>query len=233
MLVRSYSKNNNLVAEEVISTLKEQYPSRQWVASSKLSSDEIRGLNNQFGIENTLSLSANSDRPIEQPQAEETPQELHNDELTGQIQQTSQQLPQAQQSQSEMAQSIQYLLTQQQIPSYSSELSIEAAALDGSNDAYREFMAFQSSKASTRQGLQQLAQTLNELKYKASADGFEQTQKDFLLHLQANSEKLQATTELHQQQVQTTKKQTDSNINLMQNAVLNAIKEIRTGSSQD
>lgn len=237
MLVRAYCKVNGLKADEVLAILNQQYSQRQWVGSSKLSPDEMQSLNNHFDVGDRLPILPTATE-AEQPAVEDMRSPIEEEVLTpdsespaGQIQTAPQQLPQAQQSPSELTQAIQYLLTQQQSRLYSSELKTESAALDGASDAYREFMAYQSGYSGTAQGLQQLAQTLDELKYKASTDGFGQTQKDFLSSLRHNSERSRAANTQHTQQVQSTQTQTANSITQMQNAVLEATTKLKTGFS--
>lgn len=234
MLVRSYSKTNNLVAEEVISVLKQQYPQRQWVASSKLSPDEIQGLNSQFGVGEQLpSLPSGEEKTDDERSPDSDTQENSVNKAPGQIQTAPQQLPQAQQSSSEMAEAIQYLLSQQQPQSYASSVGIEAARLDGAAQAFRKFTAFHSSEAATSEGLQQLNQTLNDLQIKASVDGFGASQRDFLSNLRHISEKSQDAQSQNQQRVQTAKNQSTDSIRSMQDAVLNAIANLKTTGSLD
>lgn len=228
MLVRTYSKTNGLNATEVIDFLKAEYPEREWLGSSKLSSEEGQRLDRHFNIGDIPPQLPESQPETQQSPVQEQNQAEQPQEQLGQLQQ----LPQGQTTQlGELAQALQFVLSQQVSPSYSDGLKTEAATKEGAAHAYREFLAFQQGYSSTSQSLHQLNQALDVTRYQRASGQLDEVQRDFLSGLQQNSQNLQTQQQNHQKLVEQIKIQSQQDLQRLNDAVLSAIQDLNSKNS--
>lgn len=183
-------------------------------------------------------------QPLPQPTVEPQPQteqaQPEPEPQSGQVPQPQQPAaPLAQQPQpapptpaNELAQALQFVLTQQTSLGYSDGLKVEAAATEGAATAYREFLAHQQGYSSTAQSLHQLQQALDITRYQKASGELSEVQQAFLSGLQANSQNLQNQQQSHQTLVNNIKTQSHQQMDQLNKSVLGAIQDL-TNQAKD
>lgn len=177
-------------------------------------------------IAETIQRKALTSTPQPEPQPEVTPEPQPTPAPLAQ----QPQQPTPPTTVNNLAQALQFALTQQASLSYSDGLKVEAAATEGAATAYREFLAHQQGYSSTAQSLHQLQQALDITRYQKASGELSEVQQAFLSGLQNNSTALQNQQQTHQSLVNNIKTQSRQQMDELNNAVLGAIQDLNQAS---